>query len=103
MATALYDNRILSDWRGFNAASIGKCVGLKQDQISRKSQSPLWYKLDVDSYISTNRPSVPHSRGGCIKPITDKHFHNFVKIPSGSFQETNLRGYVAQDVLKLIF
>ena len=34
-----------------------------------------------------NRPPLPHSRVGWSKPIT-----------SGSFQETNLRGYVAQKI-----
>ena len=38
--------------------------------------------------ISTNRPPVPHSHVGWN---TEEHFHDFVKIPSGSFQETNLR------------
>ena len=41
---------------------------------------------------------VPHSRVGWAKPITEEHFHTFAKIPSWSFQETNLRCYVAQEV-----
>ena len=40
---------------------------------------------------------MPDSRVGWIKPITEEHLHDFTKISSGSFQETNLRGYVAQD------
>ena len=48
--------------------------------------------------ISTNGPLVPHSRVGWIKPITEGHIHDLAKVPSRSFQETNLRGYVAQEV-----
>ena len=32
----------------------------------------------------------------------EKHFHAFAKIPSESFQEIHLRGYVAQKVDKSI-
>ena len=39
---------------------------------------------------------MPHSRVGWVKPITEEHFHDFAEIPSGTFQESNLPGYVAQ-------
>ena len=48
--------------------------------------------------ISTHRPHVPNSRVGWIQPITKERFRDFAKISSESFQETNLRGYVAQEV-----
>ena len=41
---------------------------------------------------------MPLSRVGWIKPITEENFHDFAKIPSRSFHETNLRGFVAQEV-----
>ena len=53
-------------------------------------------------WISTYQPHGPHCHVGWIKPITEEHFHDLVKIPSGSFQETNLRGYETQEVDKFI-
>ena len=52
----------------------------------------------VNNIISTNRPPMPLSRVGWSKPITEEHFHDLAKILSGRFQETNLHGYVAQEV-----
>ena len=49
-------------------------------------------------FISTYGPPVPHSRVGWIKQITGEQFHYFTDISSGSLQETNLRGYMAQEV-----
>ena len=46
--------------------------------------------------IATNRPPEPHSRVGVSKPIREEHFHDFALIHPGSFQEPNIRGYVAQ-------
>ena len=46
---------------------------------------PILYKILYGTYItwaiSTNRPPVPHSRVGWIKPITEEHFNNLAKIP----------------------
>ena len=50
------------------------------------------------SSISANRPPIQHSRVGWIRPIKEEHFHNFAKIRSRSFQETNQRDYVVQEV-----
>ena len=65
---------------------MGKC----NEKIPEKYWPPLF------NLISTNGSYLPHSRVGWIKPITEEHFHDFPKIHSGSFHETNLRDYVAQ-------
>ena len=52
----------------------------------------------LDILISTYRPPMSHSRVGWIKPITEEHFHDIARIPSENFQESNLRGFVAQEV-----
>ena len=59
--------------------------------------------MDYNIIKSTNRPYVPHSRVGWIKPVIEEHLHDFAKNPSLSFEKTNLRGYVAQVDLSIWF
>ena len=74
-----------------------KILAFNQSPIKESADTTLTSRIvlqntDEFSFISTYQTTVPQSRVGWWRPITEDHLSGFL------LEETNPRGYVAQEV-----